>query len=138
MTSDIIGPSITVKGDPRVTPFGHFLRKYKIDELPQFWNVLKGDMSIVGPRPEVKKYTDLYNAKQRKVLDCRPGITDFASIINIDEERLIHGKKDPENFYISHLVPRKIRLNLIFINKRSLTLYSYIIYLTLKKILNLK
>lgn len=125
---------LTYGNDSRVTPFGKFLRKYKLDELPQLFNVLKGDMSIVGPRPEVKKYTDLYTAEQRKVLTVRPGITDMASVQFIDEAAILAGQKDPENYYISHVMPEKIRLNMNYINHPTVGNYLYIIYLTAKKI----
>ncbi|HEY9177114.1 MAG TPA: sugar transferase [Flavipsychrobacter sp.] len=120
--------------DPRITPFGSFLRKYKLDELPQLFNVLRGDMSIVGPRPEVKRYTDLYNEEQRKVLNVKPGITDIASITFIDENNLLVAQSDPEKYYIEHIMPEKIRLNQAFISSPSLLNYLRIIILTIKKI----
>lgn len=120
--------------DPRITPFGSFLRKYKLDELPQLFNVLRGDMSIVGPRPEVKRYTDLYTAEQRKVLNVRPGITDIASITFIDENNLLAAQPDPEKYYIEQVMPEKIRLNQSFISSPTLFNYLRIIALTIKKI----
>lgn len=120
--------------DPRITPFGSFLRKYKLDELPQLFNVLRGDMSIVGPRPEVKRYTDLYTAEQRKILNVRPGITDIASIRFIDENNLLAAQPDPEKYYIEQIMPEKIRLNQSFISSPTLFNYLRIIALTIKKI----
>lgn len=120
--------------DPRITPFGAFLRKYKLDELPQLFNVLIGDMSIVGPRPEVKRYVDLYTLAQRNILDVRPGITDIASIHFIDESNLLAAQPDPEKFYIEQVMPEKIKLNQAFISSPSLYNYLRIIALTIKKI----
>lgn len=102
--------------DPRITNIGYYLRKYKLDELPQLFNVLFGDMSFVGPRPEVKKYTDLYNAEQRKVLSVRPGITDYASIKFRNENDLLSISDNPEQLYISKIMPEKLELNMKYIN----------------------
>lgn len=103
---------LTVGGrDPRVTSIGYYLRKYKMDELPQLLNVLIGDMSFVGPRPEVRKYVDLYNEEQRKVLLVRPGITDYASLEYFDENELLAKSKDPETTYINEVMPAKLELN---------------------------
>jgi len=101
--------------DPRITRVGYFLRKYKLDELPQLMNVLKGEMSFVGPRPEVEKYTKLYNFEQKKVLTVVPGITDYASIKFRNENDLLSGVEDPEKLYIEVIMPEKLRLNLIYI-----------------------
>jgi len=120
--------------DPRVTKSGYFIRKYKLDELPQLINVIKGDMSIVGPRPEVRKYVNLYNHKQRKVLEIKPGITDYASIIFSNENEILASSLYPEKTYIEQIMPRKIRLNFIFLNNRNLCNYFRIIILTLRKI----
>lgn len=120
--------------DPRITSFGSFLRKYKLDELPQLFNVLCGDMSIVGPRPEVKRYTDLYTPEQQKVLNVKPGITDIASIHFIDENNLLAAQADPEKYYIEQVMPEKIRLNQAYISSPSLFNYLRIIVLTIKKI----
>ncbi len=106
------GPLVTVCGDPRVTRLGHFLRRAKLDELPQLWNVLVGDMSLVGPRPEVPRYVALYDATQRRVLDWRPGITDPASLAFIDEERVLASHADPERAYREEVMPQKLRINL--------------------------
>ena len=126
---------ITVGGrDPRITRIGYYIRKYKIDELPQLWNVLVGDMSLVGPRPEVQKYVDLYTEEQRKVLSVRPGITDYASIEYVDENILLAKSDDPDKTYIEVVMPAKIKLNMKYINNKSLKEYFKIIFLTLAKI----
>jgi len=121
--------------DPRVTRAGYYIRKYKLDELPQLWNVLKGDMSLVGPRPEVRRYVDLYTPEQRKVLSVRPGITDYASIEYIDENRLLAQSADPDKTYIEEIMPAKIALNMRFINHRTVGEYMKIIFLTITKII---
>ena len=127
---------ITVGGhDSRITRMGYFIRKYKIDELPQLWNVLKGDMSLVGPRPEVKKYVDLYTAEQRRVLSVRPGITDYASIEYVDENEILGKADDPDWVYVEEIMPAKIRLNMRYIENRNLKEYFKIIGLTFKNIL---
>ncbi len=131
MGSDAKG-LITVGGrDPRITKMGYFIRKYKLDELPQLWNVLKGDMSLVGPRPEVKKYVDLYTEEQRKVLSVLPGITDYASIEYVDENYILGQADDPDKAYIEQIMPDKIELNMKYINNRSIAEYFKIIFLTI-------
>ena len=123
---------ITVGGrDPRVTPVGYFLRKYKFDEFPQLINVLVGDMSLVGPRPEVKKYVDLYTDEQGKVLAIRPGITDWASIYYRNENEILGQSIDPEKDYIENVMPAKLDYNLIYIRKYGLIEYLKIIFSTL-------
>jgi len=102
---------LTVGKDSRITPAGRFLRKYKLDELPQLFNVLMGKMSLVGPRPEVRKYVDLYTTEQQKVLRVKPGLTDYASIEYFDENALLGKSNDPENTYISEVMPAKLKLN---------------------------
>lgn len=122
---------ITVGGhDSRITRMGYFIRKYKIDELPQLWNVLKGDMSLVGPRPEVKKYVDLYTEEQRRVLSVRPGITDYASIEYVDENEILGKADNPDRVYVEEIMPAKIKLNMRYIENRSLKEYFKIIGLT--------
>lgn len=121
--------------DPRVTRAGYYIRKYKIDELPQLWNVFIGDMSLVGPRPEVRRYVDLYTEEQRKVLSVRPGITDSASIEYIDENRLLAASKDPDKTYITEIMPAKIALNMKWIDHQTIGEYFKIIFLTLSKII---
>lgn len=107
-----MGPSVTQGRDPRITAVGRLLRKTKLDELPQLWNVLKGEMSFVGPRPEVPRYVDTYTPEQRQVLLLKPGITDLASLLFRDEETLLRGVPDVEDFYVRYCMPKKIALNL--------------------------
>ena len=116
--------------DKRVTPIGYFLRKYKLDELPQFWNVLVGQMSIVGPRPEVKKYVKLYNADQLKVLNVRPGITDDATIRFRNENTVVAEYANPEEAYVTVILPYKIRLSSVWLKKPTLYNYFRIIWQT--------
>lgn len=126
---------ITVGGrDPRITRIGYFIRKYKFDELPQLFNVLTGDMSLVGPRPEVRKYVDLYTDEQREVLSVRPGITDYASIEYVDENTILGQAEDANRAYVEMIMPDKIRYNMKYIDNRSLKEYFKIIFLTLKEI----
>lgn len=105
--------------DNRITKAGYFIRKYKIDELPQLLNVLKGDMSFVGPRPEVRRYVEMYNEEQKQVLKVRPGITDPASIKYRNENDLLSKAEDPEQYYITNIMPDKLRINIDYINKRT-------------------
>ncbi|TYP52405.1 sugar transferase [Thermosediminibacter litoriperuensis] len=114
------GEQITVSNDPRITKIGRLLRKYKIDELPQLINVLIGDMSLVGPRPEVERYVKLYNEDQKKVLNFVPGITDPASLTFRNENELLSLEKDPEQFYIKEIMPMKIMMNLDYLQKANL------------------
>ena len=126
---------ITVGGrDPRITRSGYFIRKYKLDELPQLINVLVGDMSLVGPRPEVRKYVDLYTDEQQKVLSVKPGITDYASIEYMDENEILGKSSDPEKTYIEDIMPEKIKYNMKYINNKNLFEYFKIILLTVLKI----
>lgn len=106
--------------DPRITTVGYYLRKYKIDELPQLINVLIGNMSLVGPRPELKKFVDLYNVEQAKVISVKPGITDYASIEFRNENELLEGKPDPIDYYVREIMPAKLALNLQYIREQSL------------------
>ena len=122
--------------DSRITNVGFFLRKYKIDELPQLINVLIGDMSIVGPRPEVKKYTSLYSSEQRKVLSVKPGITDYASIVFSNESEILGHVQNPIDFYINEIMPKKLKLNLRYIDEMSLKTDIKIIIRTVLKILS--
>jgi lipopolysaccharide/colanic/teichoic acid biosynthesis glycosyltransferase len=109
------GLQITGAGDKRVTRLGSLLRRTKLDELPQFWNVLRGDMSLVGPRPEVPKYVAMYDSEERAVLSIRPGITDPASISYRHEEKLLGRQLDPEQFYVKCLMPQKLAMNLKYL-----------------------
>lgn len=125
---------LTVGGrDPRITRAGLILRRYKLDELPQFLNVLYGEMSIVGPRPEVKKYTDMYTEDQRQVLNVRPGITDYASLEYIDENELLARSSDPEAVYIREIMPAKLALNMKYIREVSFLTDIRIILKTAKR-----
>ena len=121
--------------DSRITRAGYYIRKYKLDELPQLWNVLTGDMSLVGPRPEVRRYVDMYTDEQRQVLTVRPGITDYASIEYIDENRILAQAEDPDRTYIEEILPAKIALNMRYIKHQTLGEYMKIIFLTLAKII---
>jgi lipopolysaccharide/colanic/teichoic acid biosynthesis glycosyltransferase len=128
---------LTIGGrDPRVTAIGYYLRKFKIDELPQFFNVLFGDMSIVGPRPEVKKFVDMYTQEQRKVLSVRPGITDYASILYKDENDVLASYPNPEKAYIEIVMPHKLDINLDYIANQSLWMDLKIIALTAKGVIS--
>lgn len=127
---------ITVGGhDPRITRIGYFIRKYKLDELPQLFNVLKGDMSLVGPRPEVRKYVNLYTEEQRKVLSVRPGITDYASIEYVDENIILGKAEDWEKTYVELIIPQKIQYNMRYIEHQNIKEYLKIILLTIKRII---
>ncbi len=127
---------ITVGGrDARITKIGYWLRKFKMDEFPQLINVIKGDMSIVGPRPEVRKYVSLYSSEQLKVLSVRPGLTDLASIEYIDENELLGNSTNPEATYINEIMPKKLELNLKYIAHQSLWLDIKLIFKTFFKIL---
>jgi lipopolysaccharide/colanic/teichoic acid biosynthesis glycosyltransferase len=127
---------LTVGGrDNRITKAGYFIRKYKIDELPQLLNVLFGDMSLVGPRPEVRKYVDMYRAEQLKVLTVKPGITDYASIEYSNENEILGKASDPEAVYINEIMPAKLKLNLKYIEEQGLLTDFKIIFKTFFKIL---
>jgi lipopolysaccharide/colanic/teichoic acid biosynthesis glycosyltransferase len=127
---------LTVGGrDSRITPVGYYLRKLKLDELPQLFNVLFGTMSLVGPRPEVRKYVDMYNSQQKMVLDARPGITDYASLDYINENELLAKSEDPEKTYINEVMPAKLQLNLKYINESGLLTDLTIILRTIFKII---
>lgn len=126
---------LTVGGrDPRITKVGYFLRKYKLDEFPQLINVLFGTMSLVGPRPEVRKYVDMYTEEQKKVLLVRPGITDYASIEYINENDLLAKSQNPEETYIKEVMPAKLKLNLKYINQEGLGTDLKLIFKTIGKI----
>ncbi|MBS1494875.1 MAG: sugar transferase [Bacteroidetes bacterium] len=115
----------------RITSAGKVLRKFKIDELPQLWNVLKGDMSFVGPRPELRKYVNLYTEQQKEILKVKPGITDYATIKFINEEELLAKSDNPEKLYINKILPEKILLNRLYLNNIKVTEYFKIIFLTI-------
>jgi len=126
-----IGGASTADDDARITTVGRFLRKYKLDELPQLINVLKGEMSIVGPRPEVKHYTDMFLAEEMAILSVRPGITDWASIWNADEGAVLAGAADPDLAYQKLIRPMKLKLQLKYVRERSFWVDLKIIFLTL-------
>lgn len=121
--------------DNRITRIGYFLRKYKIDELPQLINVFIGNMSFVGPRPEVEKYVKLYNETQRKVFNVKPGITDWASIKYVHENEILAASNNPEKTYIEEIMPAKLLLNLDYVQKNSFFTDIKIMLLTLKAII---
>ncbi|MFH2011541.1 MAG: sugar transferase [Pseudomonadota bacterium] len=135
INAENMGASSTSDDDARITGIGKFLRKYKLDELPQLINVLVGDMSLVGPRPEVKKFTDLFTEEEKVILTVRPGITDWASLWNSDEGALLKGSLDPDKNYLEKIRPEKIRLQLKYVQERSFWTDVKIIFLTLKTIL---
>jgi len=129
--ADSAGPLITGSGDPRITRLGRFLRKTKLDELPQLWNVLKGEMSLVGPRPEVPKYVAYYTSRQRNILKLKPGITDPASVHFRNEEMLLKYADDVEAFYTRHCIPKKLQLNFEYAEKANLASDTWIILQTI-------
>jgi lipopolysaccharide/colanic/teichoic acid biosynthesis glycosyltransferase len=127
---------LTVGGrDSRITRIGYYLRKYKLDELPQLLNVFFGTMSLVGPRPEVRKYVDLYTIEQAKILEVKPGITDYASLEYFDENELLAKSQEPEKTYIEEIMPAKLKLNAKYIEELGLLTDIRIILKTLKRII---
>ncbi|MGN6179879.1 MAG: sugar transferase [Mucilaginibacter sp.] len=136
--ADRLGYLTIGNADKRITKTGYFLRKHKLDELPQLFNVLIGDMSFVGPRPEVSKYVKLYTPKQLRVLSVRPGITDWASIQFFNENELLARSEDPEKLYIKRIMPSKIERNLNYIDQRDMVTDVKILFCTLKKLVNKK
>ena len=130
VNADRIGGSSTADDDPRITRTGRFLRKFKLDELPQLLNVVAGDMSLVGPRPEVRQYVDLYTEEEKAILTVRPGITDWASLWNSDEGALLAGADDPERVYLEKIRPQKIRLQLDYVRRRSFLVDLRILFKT--------
>jgi lipopolysaccharide/colanic/teichoic acid biosynthesis glycosyltransferase len=120
MRVDHSGPAITAAGGGRVTKVGRWLRAYKLDELPQLWNVLRGEMSLVGPRPEVRRYVDERDPVWQRVLSVRPGITDLATLVYRNEEQLLGEAEEPERFYREQVLPEKLRLNLRYLELSSL------------------
>lgn len=120
VNAEKIGGSSTADDDPRITRVGKFMRKYKLDELPQLINVLKGDMSFVGPRPEVQHYVNIYTEEEKAILTVKPGITDWASLWNSDEGAILAGSSDAEKTYMEQIRPEKIRLQLEYVRRQSL------------------
>ena len=133
--SDTKGKLTVGMRDPRITSIGYFIRKYKLDEFPQFINVLKGEMSVVGPRPEVKEYVDLYSEDQRKVLEVKPGITDYASLYYFKENEMLAQSVDPQKTYIEEIMPAKLKLNEKYLENPSVFHDLKIIFKTFAKIL---
>jgi lipopolysaccharide/colanic/teichoic acid biosynthesis glycosyltransferase len=129
--ADVFGPSVTRNDDPRVTPLGRLLRRTKFDELPQLWNVLCGEMSLVGPRPEVARYVEHYTREQRAILQHKPGITDLASLRFRNEEALLNSSTTSEEFYVEHCLPRKLKLNEEYARKANLLTDTWIIIQTI-------
>ena len=128
---------ITVGGhDPRITRSGYFIRKYKLDELPQLINVFIGDMSLVGPRPEVRKYVDMYTPEQMHVLDVRPGITDMASIRYRNENELLESVADPDRYYVEVIMQDKLRINLEYVARHSFWFDIKLIFRTFREIVS--
>ena len=133
--AESLGGLSTADDDPRITKIGHLLRKYKLDELPQLMNVLKGEMSFVGPRPEVQHYVDMFTEKEKTILNVRPGITDWASLWNPDEGAILAGSSDSEKAYMEKIRPQKLKLQLKYVRERSFWTDLKIILLTLKTIM---
>ena len=136
--ADKSGVDSTSSNDMRITPIGHKIRRYKLDELFQLWNVLIGDMSLVGPRPNVKTETDLYTNVEKELLSVRPGITDFSSIVFSDEGEILEGKKDPDLTYNQLIRPWKSRLGLIYVENQSFLLDIRLIIYTMVAIISKK
>jgi lipopolysaccharide/colanic/teichoic acid biosynthesis glycosyltransferase len=135
INADKIGASSTPDDDPRITRMGHFLRRYKLDELPQLINVFRGEMSFVGPRPQVQWAVDLYTLEERRVLSVAPGITDYASLHFHNEGELLRGSQDPDKDYMEKIHPEKMRLSLQYIQQRSFGVDLQIILKTVWSIL---
>ena len=136
LNSDNKGLLTVGNNDKRITKLGYYLRKNKLDELPQLINVLNGTMSLVGPRPEVRKYVNLYNSEQKSILDVKPGITDFASIMYFNENEILANSVNPEQTYINEIMPIKLELNKQYINEMSLLTDLKIIFKTFIKLIN--
>ncbi len=129
-----MGPQVTASDDPRITPFGRILRKTKLDELPQLINVLTGDLSLVGPRPEAPKYVELFKNEYKDILKVKPGLTDPATIEFIDEQSLLSGSENPEEMYIKKILPQKIKLYKQYIENQSIILDFFILFKTLLRL----
>ena len=136
VNAESLGGSATAADDPRITAIGKFLRRYKLDELPQFLNVLVGDMSLVGPRPEVQKYVNLYSPEEKAILEVRPGITDWASIWNSNEAAVLEGSRDPEKTYEELIRPTKLALQLLYVREHSFFTDLKILFHTAVKLIN--
>jgi lipopolysaccharide/colanic/teichoic acid biosynthesis glycosyltransferase len=136
MNAEKIGGSSTADDDPRITKIGFKLRKLKLDEIPQLLNVLKGDMSFVGPRPEVRHYTDMFSEEEKTILSVRPGITDWASLWNPNEGKILSGSPDPDRTYMEEIRPTKLKLQLKYVREKSLRNDLVIILETLKTVVS--
>ena len=134
--ADKTGVDSTGNTDSRITPIGKIIRKYKLDEITQLWNVFKGDMSLVGPRPNVSRETDLYSSEEKKLLTIKPGITDFASIVFSDEGDILAGKNDPDLVYNQLIRPGKSRFGLFYLGNRNFLTDFILIFLTLVTIIS--
>jgi len=134
--ADKLGKLTVGMRDPRITSSGYFLRKFKLDEFPQFINVLKGEMSIVGPRPEVKEFVDLYTAEQRKILSVKPGITDYASLEYFNENEILGKVGDPHKAYIEIIMPTKIKMNQKYLENPTIGTDLKIIWATFKRMIS--
>jgi lipopolysaccharide/colanic/teichoic acid biosynthesis glycosyltransferase len=134
MNADKIGGPSTADDDPRITKTGKFLRKFKLDEIPQLFNVLAGQMSFVGPRPEVSFYVNMFSEEEKQILSVRPGITDWASLWNSDEGAILSGSPDPEKTYQEKIRPTKIRLQLGYVKNHSFWIDLKIIFKTILRL----
>lgn len=134
--SDQFGELTVGMRDPRITRIGYFLRKVKLDEFPQFMNVLAGQMSVVGPRPEVQKYVDCYTTKQREILNVKPGITDYASLEYFEENNVLGMSNDPHKTYVEEIMPAKLKLNEKYLSNQSIGTDIKIMWLTFKKMIS--
>ena len=130
VNADKTGVDSTSSNDTRITPFGQFMRKYKIDEIPNFFNIFMGQMSFVGPRPNVKRETNLYTSEEKLLLSVRPGITDFSSIVFSDEGDILEGSNNPDLDYNKLIRPWKSRLGIFYVNNQSLWMDIKLIFLT--------
>jgi len=133
--AEALGGSCTSDDDPRITSIGHRLRKYKLDELPQLFNVLRGEMSFVGPRPEVQQYVSMFSEEEKQILRVRPGITDLATLWDSDEGALLAESSDPERIYLETIRPEKVRLQLEYVRERTLLLDMRIVCSTVALVL---
>lgn len=136
MNAEKIGGSSTADDDPRITKIGHKLRRLKVDEIPQLLNVLKGDMSLVGPRPEVRHYTNMFSKEEKAILSVRPGITDWASLWNPNEGKILAGSPDPDKTYMEKIRPTKLKLQLNYVREKSLRHDLVIILKTIKTVVS--
>jgi lipopolysaccharide/colanic/teichoic acid biosynthesis glycosyltransferase len=135
--SEGYGLALTIGDDARITSVGKYLRRWKLDEIPQLLNVIKGEMSLVGPRPEVPDYVSYYSARQQEILAIKPGITDLASLRFIQEGQLLACQPDPETYYIQRILPHKLKLNAIYLKKANLVLDTMILIKTISTLLRL-